>query len=76
MRSKDIMDAVEHGESFIVTRDGRSIGQLIPLSSRQRFVSRADFAASSEVAATVDLERFRAEQDLVFVDAVVDPYDR
>jgi len=26
MRSKEIMDAVEHGQSFTVTRDGQSVG--------------------------------------------------
>ena len=29
-RSREIMDAVEHGQSFIVTRDGHRIGELIP----------------------------------------------
>ena len=32
-RSREIMDAVEHGQSFTVTRDGRHIGELIPLQS-------------------------------------------
>ena len=34
MRSKEIMDAVEHGQAFTVTRDGRSIGELVPLRQR------------------------------------------
>lgn len=29
-RSREIMDAVERGESFTVTRDGRGIAELIP----------------------------------------------
>ena len=30
-RSKEIMDAVQRGQSFTVTRDGHRIGELIPL---------------------------------------------
>ncbi|GAA1769668.1 hypothetical protein GCM10009810_30280 [Nostocoides vanveenii] len=55
LRSREIMDAVEPGESFTVTREGRDIRQLVPLPRRRRFVSRADFAASSAEAATPDL---------------------
>jgi prevent-host-death family protein len=74
LRSKDIMDAVEQGRSFTVTRDGRPMGQLIPL--RRRFVPRTRFALSSERAAAVDLERFRADQDFALDVASEDPYAR
>ena len=47
MRSKEIMDAVERGQAFTVTRDGHRIGELVPLRQRRRFVSRAEFAATS-----------------------------
>jgi prevent-host-death family protein len=47
MRSKEIMDAVERGQAFTVTRDGHRIGELVPLRQRRRFVSRAEFAAMS-----------------------------
>ena len=57
------MDAVEHGQSFTVTRDGHRIGELIPLRHRRRFVSRQDFTAMSRNAPGVDLEAFRADQD-------------
>ncbi len=76
MRSKEIMDAVEHGQAFTVTRDGREIGELIPLHRRRRFVSRAEFAAMSRLAPTVDLTRFRADQDRAVEQDVIDPYDR
>jgi antitoxin (DNA-binding transcriptional repressor) of toxin-antitoxin stability system len=56
------MDAVEHGQSFTVTRDGHRIGELIPLR-RRRFVSREEFTAMSRNAPDVDLEAFRADQD-------------
>jgi prevent-host-death family protein len=62
-KSKDIMDAVQNGQSFTVTRDGRPIGELIPLRRRRRFVSRAEFAAMSRAAPTVDLDAFRADQE-------------
>jgi antitoxin (DNA-binding transcriptional repressor) of toxin-antitoxin stability system len=53
-RSKEIMDAVESGRSFTVTRGGHEIGELIPLRRRRRFVSRAEFVATSRNAAHVD----------------------
>jgi prevent-host-death family protein len=62
-RSREIMDAVERGESFTVTRDGHRIGELIPLRERRRFVTRQEFAAMSRNAPASDLEAFRADQD-------------
>ncbi len=76
LHSKEIMDAVERGDTFLVTRDGRGIGQLILLRRRERFVARADFVSSSAVAATVSLERFRSDQDEPFRGTVDDPYAR
>ncbi|MFG1621095.1 type II toxin-antitoxin system Phd/YefM family antitoxin [Kribbella sp. NPDC049227] len=43
MRSREIMDAVEGGQVFVVTRDGHRIGELLPLRRRRRFVPRAEF---------------------------------
>jgi antitoxin (DNA-binding transcriptional repressor) of toxin-antitoxin stability system len=62
-RSREIMDAVERGASFTVTRDGHRIGELIPLRRKRRFVSRQEFAAMSRNAPPLDLEAFRADQD-------------
>ncbi|MCK9897507.1 type II toxin-antitoxin system Phd/YefM family antitoxin [Frankia sp. AgB32] len=67
-RSREIMDAVEHGQSFTVTRDGRHIGQLVPIRRRRRFIPRQEFAAMSRNAPDTDLDSFRADQD-----ATVDP---
>ena len=61
-RSREIMDAVERGESFTVTRDGHRIGELIPLR-RRRFVSRDEFAGMSRNAPSIDPASFRADQD-------------
>ncbi len=73
-RSKEIMDAVERGESFAVTRDGHRIGELIPLRRRRRFVSRAEFARDSQLAPPIDLAWFRADQDAAFGQELSDPY--
>lgn len=74
MRSKEIMDAVERGQSFTVTRDGREIGVLAPLAHRRRFVSRAEFVESSRAVPAVDLAAFRADQEAAFESGLVDPY--
>lgn len=75
-RSREIMDAVEHGQAFTVTRDGHQIGELIPLRRRRRFVSRIEFAAMSRGAPHLDLEAFRADQDAAFDHDSGDPYAR
>jgi prevent-host-death family protein len=62
-RSKEIMDAVENGQSFTVTRRGRAIGELLPFRNGRRFVPRQDFAAMSRNAPGIDLQTFRADQD-------------
>ncbi|MFI5063085.1 MAG: type II toxin-antitoxin system prevent-host-death family antitoxin [Streptosporangiales bacterium] len=62
-KSKEIMDAVEGGQAFTVTRDGREIGELVPVRRRRRFVPRGEFAAMSQKAPAVDLAAFRADQD-------------
>src|SRR5215468_3589350 len=61
-RSREIMDAVERGQAFTVTRDGHRIGELVPLRQRRRFVSRAEFAAMSRTAPVIDADAFRADQ--------------
>jgi prevent-host-death family protein len=62
-KSREIMDAVEHGQAFTVTRDGHQIGELIPIRRSRRFVSRQEFAAMSRNAPASDLDAFRADQD-------------
>ncbi len=76
MRSKEIMDAVERGDSFAVTRDGHQIGELIPLRRRRRFISRAEFNRGSQLAPLIDLAAFRADQDAVYNQDQIDPYAR
>jgi antitoxin (DNA-binding transcriptional repressor) of toxin-antitoxin stability system len=75
-RSKEIMDAVQSGRSFTVTRDGHQIGELVPLRRRRRFVPRAEFAAMSQAGPHMSLEAFRADQETTVDDEVSDPYER
>lgn len=75
-RSREIMDAVEHGQSFTVTRDGHRIAELIPLRRRRRLVPREEFVAMSRNAPAVDLEVFRADQQAALDDEASSPYDR
>lgn len=62
-RSREILDAVEHGESCTITRDGHRIAELIALRHQRRFVTRQEFAAMSRNSPAVDLESFRADQN-------------
>ncbi|WP_329567760.1 type II toxin-antitoxin system Phd/YefM family antitoxin [Kitasatospora sp. NBC_01266] len=75
-RSREIMDAVEAGQSFTVTRDGHRIGELVPLKRRRRFVPRAEFAAMSRSAPDISLEAFRTDQDATAAQETDDPYAR
>jgi prevent-host-death family protein len=75
-KSREIMDAVEHGQSFTVTRDGHQIGELVPIRHRRRFVSRQEFAAASRNAPAGDLNAFRADQDATADHQESDPYGR
>jgi len=75
-RSKEIMDAVEGGQAFTVTRDGHQIAELVPLRRRRRFVTRQEFAAMSRTAPSVDLEGYRADQDAAIDHQADSPYGR
>jgi prevent-host-death family protein len=75
-RSREIMDAVEHGQSFTVTRDGHRIAELIPLRRRRRLVSREEFTAMSRNAPDVDLDAFRADQEAAIEQEADSPYER
>lgn len=70
------MDSVEAGRSFTVTRDGRQIGELIPLRNKRTFVPRDEFLTAFKAAPPIDLERFRADQDRHMDNDLRDPYDR
>lgn len=69
------MDGVEQGQTYTVMRDGHSIGQLVPLRRKPRFVSSAVFAGGTATAPDIDPDRFRADLDRLDSD-VVDRFDQ
>jgi antitoxin (DNA-binding transcriptional repressor) of toxin-antitoxin stability system len=60
--SGEVMRALDRGESFVVTRNGVAVGELVPLQ-RRRFVTAEAAVAAFTGAPTVDAERFRADVD-------------
>ena len=60
--SGEIMRRLDHGETFIVTRNGTPVGELTPMR-RHRFVSTDAVLAMFRNAPTVDADRFRADLD-------------
>ena len=64
--SGEIMRALDRGESFVVTRNGVPVGELMPLRRRQ-FVAAEAAVARFAGAPALELERLRAD-----VDALVD----
>jgi prevent-host-death family protein len=69
--SGGIMRALDKGESFIVTRNGVPVGELLPLQ-RRRFVVATAAVAALAGAPRIDPQRFRADIDR-FVDQGVLP---
>lgn len=61
-KSGEIMRALDGGEDFIVTRNGRPVGELRPYRPRQ-FISRQAFVDLFAGSPTIDYERFRADLD-------------
>lgn len=76
LRSKEIMDTVERGGSFTVTRDGHQIGELIPLRRPRTFVSRREFLANEGPRVFVDPDRLRGDLDEFIDPELDDPYAR
>lgn len=60
--SGEIMRALDDGEDFIVTRNGKPVGELRPYRPR-RFVPRDVFLAPFEGAPHIDYEKFREDID-------------
>jgi len=60
--SGEIMRALDRGESFVVTRNGVPVGELMPLRQRQ-FVAAEAAADIFSGAPAVDPDRFRADVD-------------
>jgi antitoxin (DNA-binding transcriptional repressor) of toxin-antitoxin stability system len=64
------MRGVDRGESFVVTRNGVPVAELVPLR-RRRFVSVAAAVAAFAGAAPIDAGRFRADVDSVLDQSIV-----
>lgn len=60
--SGEIMRDLDDGETFVVTRNGVPVGELLPLR-RHRFVAAETAVAMFRAAPPVDYERFRADLD-------------
>ena len=60
--SGEILRRLDQGESFVVTRNGVPVGELIPLRRRQ-FVPAAAVVAIFRNAPAIDPDRFRADVD-------------
>jgi antitoxin (DNA-binding transcriptional repressor) of toxin-antitoxin stability system len=57
-----IIEALDSGESFVVTRDGKEVAELRPLPAR-RFVKTEEVLAAFAGSPYIDLRRFAAELD-------------
>jgi prevent-host-death family protein len=70
--SGEIMRRLDHGETFIVTRNGTPVGELTPMR-RHRFVSTDSVVAMFRNAPAIDGDKFRADLDDI---ATQDPEPR
>ena len=60
--SGEIMRELDRGESFVVTRNGVPVGELMPIR-RRRFVLATAAIAAFAGAPGIDAERFRTDLD-------------
>lgn len=60
--SGEIMRELDRGESFVVTRNGTPVGELVPIR-RRRFVPAEVAIAAFSGIGHIDHERFRADVD-------------
>ena len=59
-----VIDAVQAGETFIITRNGEPVAELRPARiSRSTFVSREELATSAVAGVRIDRHQFRADLD-------------
>lgn len=60
--SAAVMNALEHGESFILTRNGVPIGEVHPYSQRRK-VTAAELMEVCRKLPPIDYEEMRAEAE-------------
>ena len=63
--SAAVMDAVEAGQTYHITRNGTEVAELRPLARRRR-LSAAELVARHRRLPRVDYARMRAEADEIF----------
>lgn len=76
--SAGVMDAVEAGETYLVTRNGVDVAELRPVSRRRRLTAE-ELVARHRTLPRVDHAALRAEADELFGEDAVgvdDPWDR
>jgi prevent-host-death family protein len=69
--SAAVMDAVEAGETIVVTRNGNPVAELRPVR-RRRFAAIADVAHALHGLPPVNLDAMRAETDRLFGSDTID----
>jgi antitoxin (DNA-binding transcriptional repressor) of toxin-antitoxin stability system len=62
------MDRLEAGEEFVITRDGREVGRLVPLAGPRTAVPSRELAAAFAHVPRIDGAALRAEMDEFFGD--------
>jgi len=76
--SAGVMDAVEAGETYLVTRNGVEVAEVRPVSRRRRLTAE-ELVARHRMLPRVDHSALRAEADELFGEDTVgvdDPWDR
>ncbi|MDE0196515.1 MAG: hypothetical protein OXP08_13290 [bacterium] len=69
--SGEIMRALDRGESFVVTRNGVPIGELLPIRQR-RYVPADEVVEMFVGGSPLDYEQFRADVDAI-LDQSIEP---
>jgi prevent-host-death family protein len=64
--SAAVMDAVEAGESFHISRNGIEVAELRPLAQRRRFVPVEELQRRWQHLPSLSYEEMRAEADEFF----------
>jgi prevent-host-death family protein len=60
--SGEIMRQLDEGATFVVTRRGVPVGELVPIR-RRRFATRREIAAGFRTAPPIDVDQLRSELD-------------
>ncbi|WP_199044132.1 type II toxin-antitoxin system Phd/YefM family antitoxin [Glycomyces salinus] len=71
-----ILRATEHGEEFIVTRNGTPVARLTPVADESPFVSAETMRDSAAGLPEVDFGRLRRELGESVEGEFLDPYER